>query len=87
MTKKHSDDFGDWLDRICRIPSATEATQVDRAFNRFNHLDLARISHVELLRERSKARLRLVVEDEPSPEATQWLTERLLRIEVRLRAR
>lgn len=61
------------------LPPWASAEQWDR----HAHLDLARLSRPELLRERDRLRLRLTLDDRPG----RWLLARLAHIEEALRER
>ena len=51
------------------------------SWQRFCHYDLQHLSQAELLRERERARLRVLLDDDPTP----WLLERLGTLEGLIR--
>jgi hypothetical protein len=61
------------LDTIC--PAASNATLEE--YERTRHRDLPRLTRAELLRERDRVRLRLLLDDAPP----HWCIERLSRLE------
>ena len=58
------------LERVYAVPSPLESLE---DHERYAHRDLPRLARAELLRERERLRLRLILDDTPDP----WLLGRL----------